>query len=140
MPTDDGDDFYPGSTEVKRSSGGKGRVVPTTEPQPWEELGHQYVNNGRRVTLYPISALAMALERSPYTIRHWDQAGHLPPPNNYTDSHSEHGRRRLYTHAEISGLQQIAATEGLLFGKKVFVGKTNFRVRAQALLDELEDQ
>lgn len=138
LPEDD-DDFYPGTTELKRSAGGTGLTVPVTEPQPWEALGTTYLDHGMHVVLYPISALAMALERKTVTIRHWDQQRIIPPANNFTDSRSEHGRRRLYTRAQIFGLQQIAESEGLLAGKKVFVHKTKFIPRAFALFTALNE-
>jgi len=138
MPTEEDSDTYPGSTRLKRSAGGTGPVIPESEPQPWEEMGHQYKSGRAVVVLYSIGALASALNRGVSTIRHWDQQNIIPPANIRTDSHSYHARRRIYTHEQISGLQRIAAEEGLLFKRRMWVHRTQFTTRAYKLFADLE--
>jgi MerR HTH family regulatory protein len=135
---DDDEPFYPGSTTLKKSAGGSGPAIPEDE-QTWERYGREYLDSqGRRIMLYSISALAEALERDVKTMRHWDKYRILPPCDSRTDSASEHGRWRLYTHAQLVGLRRIAKEEGLLSGKRVFVQKTQFTAKAEALFAELE--
>lgn len=141
MIDEDDELFYPGSTTVRRSAGGEGPVIPDTEPQEWEHMGRRFVvETGQEVTFFPISALACALGRSVKTVRHWDQDNILPETYNRTDSSSDHGRWRLYTAAQIAGLQRIARDEGLMNNKRVYVRKTQFTARAQQLFDDLDDQ
>lgn len=136
MSTDEA--FYPGSNTPKRSAGGTGPVIPDSEPQEWEQMGMTVLFSGKKVTLYPISALASALRRDVKTVRHWDEYKILPPAQNRTASVSHHGRWRLYTHEQIAGLQRIAESEGLFSGKRVYVRKTNFVPRAYQLFVDLE--
>lgn len=135
---DDDEPFYPGSTTLKRSAGGEGPEIPEDE-QTWERFGRKYHDHrGREITLYSISALAEALGRDVKTMRHWDKYQILPPCDSRTLSASEHGRWRLYTHAQLVGLRRIAQEEGLLSGKRVFVQKTSFTVKATELFRSLE--
>lgn len=130
--------FYPGSTERKRSAGGDGPTIPDSEPQPWEEMYELRLYGGKQMRFYPISALAAALNRSVATVRHWDENGILPPASLRTDALGPQGRRRVYTHEQIAGLQRIAEQEGLFKSNRVYVRRTKFTSLAFELFKALE--
>lgn len=132
------EDTYPGSTRRKRSAGGEGPKIPDTEPQPWEEMFELRLYEGKQMRFYPISALASALGRSVATVRHWDENSILPPASLRTDALGPQGRRRVYTHAQIAGLQRIAEHEGLFRSNRVYVRRTKFTAQAFALFKALE--
>jgi hypothetical protein len=80
----------------------------------------------------------MALGRSTATVRHWDEDGVLPPATLRTNAVGPKGRRRVYTHAQITGLQRIAEQEGLFRSNRVYVRRTKFTKLAFELFAALE--
>jgi len=114
----------------------------TDEEPSWERLGKVYNVGGRDMVLYPIGALAEALERRPVTIRTWEQNRWLPEtPVRGKQQHR--GRRRLYTRSMIEGLLQIAQEEGLMVSPGTRPPKmedTRFTQRAEELFARIKEE
>lgn len=74
QPKDPVGKTYPGSRHLRRES-------PRPETQTdvdWEKHAQYKAVGGRRIELFPIGALAAALQRTPATIRLWTRKGYLP--------------------------------------------------------------
>ena len=64
---------------------------------------------GAMIPMYPISALAMRVNRDVHTIRQWERIGILPKPmfRDAPKARQQRGRR-LYTHEEIEAIAVTA--------------------------------
>jgi len=107
------------------------------KPKVYKVAGHPR-------SFYGIGVLAQALNRKPGTIRKWEVFGWIPKPTavfpgrDPRDSASaRHGRRRLYTAAQIRGLVKIAYEEGVLEPHARPIQETNFPQRAHRLFSDL---
>lgn len=113
---------YPGSRHPRR---------PKPEPEEitedsWQLRLVQYKTvRGRRMALYPIGALAEALNRTPFTIRRWTRLGFIPHapyrlPGTTRPSDGVHiAGRRLYTREMIESLVVLFRERGLLDSERV---------------------
>jgi hypothetical protein len=110
-----------------------------TEPA-WAKHPVWAVVNGVELELHPIGALAMALGRSPRTLRRWEHDGVIPPCCYWRRFDDVNARRRLYTRATIEGLVRIAAMEGVLGGKVADFALTHFSARAAGLYRALRQE
>jgi hypothetical protein len=126
--------YFPGSTRRIEDE------PPAVEPEvpaerDWREITFTEIVDGREVEFYPIRALALALKRSPITLRKWETKGWLPgAPYRSSSSRSD----RLYTLKHVEGLVAIAQEEGLLGPlKKPRLDQTRFPARAQRLFTAL---
>jgi hypothetical protein len=132
--------FYPGSKRKR-----KDYEDEVAEPQEEEDVilsnPRTYLVGGKSAELYPLGAVAQALNRKPVTVRKLEQEGILPRAPLILPSHDQRGQRRLYTKAHIDGLRKIAAEEGVLFpspgGKWKSIEATQFRDKALKLFKEL---
>ena len=95
---------------------------------------------GTPTEFYLIGALAKALNRTPQTLRYWQELGVIPRgySTNVSRTKDRRGRRRVFTREQIVGLVEIAAKEGLLDDKNKQVFRTEFPERAQELFEELK--
>lgn len=129
-------EFYPGSKRQKRSYEGQNKEMVAKDPVEDLYLGKPktFLLNGQPVELYPLGALARALNRSTVTVRKWEQEGILPTSPYIMPSHDPRGQRRLYTREQIESLRTVAEEEGLLEpnarGKWKSIEQTQFRDRA----------
>lgn len=130
--------YYPGSKKTRKQYDGE-------LPEPVEEeldLGkpRTYLLQGKPVELYPLGAVARALNRQPVTVRKLEQEGVIPRATMILPSHDERGTRRLYTREQIEGLRQVAQEEGVLNpntnGKWKSIENTNFREKALKVFKE----
>lgn len=86
---------------------------------------------GREVELFSIGQLATALNRKPATIRKWEQDGTIPKATfTKPGADHKHGRRRLYSRAQIEALVRIAQEEGILTHTSRQITKTQFKAKA----------
>jgi hypothetical protein len=132
-------DTYPGSKEVR------GPAAPIVHDEPeGPNLGHGTILlvNGRDVEFFYVGHLAAMLNRKPGTMRGWETEGILPP-SGYTKpgkDRNPHGRRRLWTRAQLEGIWEIARDEGVLLpNSRVNVADTNFTARVRALFKALKE-
>jgi hypothetical protein len=90
--------------------------------------------NGQPQELYPLGAVARALNRQPVTVRKWESEGVIPRSPFILPSRDPRGQRRLYSKEHIMALRRAADEEGLLTpsanGKWKSIEETNFRERA----------
>lgn len=126
------DQFYPGSTQ-------RIGATLTEEASPVVlQGGREYQTPGGKVTLYNVGDLAVNLNRSPATVRRWERDGVLPKATySKRGKDNKHGRRRLYSKEQISGLRRIAGEEGLLDNPKMPIARTKFTSKAVQLFKEL---
>lgn len=98
----------------------KERKAPQAEDEPadWESMGKVYISGGKEVVFFPIGALALALDRRPVTIRSWEDKGWLPKPK-FRGKAMGYGRRRLYTHEQVSGVVAAAERAGILASGRI---------------------
>jgi len=111
-----------------------------TEAPSWERRGRVYSIKSRDVELFPVGALAEALNRKPTTIRSWESRGWYPktPIRGPVQGHT--GKRRLYTREMIEGTVEIAWDEGLMPDphRSPPMEDTDFVARVFDLYDSLE--
>lgn len=95
--------------------------------------------------LYSIGELAKALGREVVTVRKWETDGTIPLPIYVKNgSDGKHGRRRLYSAAQICGMVRIANEEGIHIdqmrprkGQRIKqIQRTRFTERVTALFDQ----
>lgn len=144
------DEYYPGSRRKRRESipMRQERVlaerIQAKQDEPWDARPwrkHIRLRDGREVDLdmFPIRALAKALNRNSVTIRRWIRLGHLPKAKYQTPplagTRGDAGRR-LWTRAQIEGIVQIAKEEGLLSDRTPRIQNTNFTARIIAAWKE----
>lgn len=130
--------FYPGSkTPIKEN-----KYVPPAPEDDRPGKPRTFLVDGKPQEFYGVGDLAKALNRKSVTIRKWETDGIIPNATFILPSEDSRGRRRLYTRAQIEGLRQIAAEEGLLEpnaqGKWNAIDKTKFKSRALELFKQLE--
>lgn len=122
--------FYPGSkTPVRDYSREKYGEPPETE------LGEPIATE-QGIPYYPVSELALLLNRAVGSLRRWEDHGDLPYARR-SASDSKNGAVRLYTRQELEGLAQIAYEEGLIANPRRKVSTTRFRERAAKLYESL---
>lgn len=95
---------------------------------------------GTRTEFYRIGNLARALNRSAVTIRKWQANGLIPPPDFKLPTKALGGKIRLYSRAQIEGLRNIAAEEGILDDTAKAITHTKFEERAWVMFEELKQQ
>lgn len=135
-------EYYPGSKiPIVRSPEPEDLTAPT-----WDiKANRREVSlKGVKYTLYSIGALAAALNRTPQTIRVWENKRIIPAATITKKSNadkSEHGNRRLYSRKQIEGLIKIAEEEDVLepqgSGRFKPIRSTDFASRARELFKDL---
>ncbi|WP_189248595.1 helix-turn-helix domain-containing protein [Streptosporangium pseudovulgare] len=126
--------------ETDNGSEGPVAAQPPPQKEPakplegWRPIPSEH---GREFDLFPIGALAAALDRRPDTIRHWERQGWLPPAHRST-SYDERGTRRHYTRSQILAIHRIAQEEGVLkpHARPGWVRSTRFVERVRAAFEE----
>lgn len=104
------------------------------ETAGWDSDPIHLTVQGQEREFFLISALAAALNRKPQSIRLWERKGYLPEAR-----FRKAGKNRLYTRAQIEGLQALAVEEGLMDpDKRKRIDRTNFPERAEKLFIALE--
>lgn len=127
-------DFYPGSSRKKREYEGVQPKKPVEQEEL--ELGKPkiFLVDGQPQELFPLGAVAKALNRQSVTIRKWETEGIIPRSPFIMPSHDPRGQRRLYTRSQIEALRTVAQEEGLLEpnsnGKWKSIESTQFREKA----------
>lgn len=136
------DEHYPGSKRKRRESipmrrsrlraeREEVRANESWDARPW--LKH--LPDGREVEMFPIGALAKALQRNSVTIRRWIRLGLLPRASYQTrplaGTRGDAGRR-LFTRRQIEGIAQVAKEEGLLGDNPPRMQNTRFTQRVVA--------
>lgn len=109
------DEYYPGSRR-------KMAVKPTSSVEsadPWRDNFTVKSIGGVEMQMYPIGALADALEVSVQTIRYWTNRGHIPKapyrmPTNMLIEGRKVAGRRLYTAPLIEAVVVAFQKRGLL--------------------------
>lgn len=97
--------YWPGNTPPKNVGG----TVDPGKPEWLTSLpSRQFMRDGKPENFYTIGALAQALNRSPVTVRSWEQKGWLPSPKFRTQAPKSAqlpGKavkgKRLYTEAQV---------------------------------------
>lgn len=140
------DEFYPGSKRRRRESTQARRerlVVERAEArdnESWDarpQRKHVTFADGREADLdmFPVGALAKALQRDSVTIRAWIRKGWLPKAKYRTQpvvgSRGDAGRR-LWSRAQVEGIVRIAREEGLLNRNPPRIQRTMFTQRVVA--------
>jgi hypothetical protein len=131
--------YYPGSKrKIDRTEADE---EPRKQPDidGWDAKPRMYKRNGIDTEFFTIGHLAAAMNRKPLTIRQWERKGIIPTSRyqRVGKGGSPHGRRRLYTRAQIEGMIKIAAEEGLLANDRREIASTNFKARVLALFKQL---
>lgn len=132
-------EFYPGSRTQRRPAAPE----PDEEgddpewAEPIYRRSYPLEAGGPEHEFWTLGALAAALNRSSVTLRLWERNGILPPPLFRTPADGAIAGKRLYTRAQIEGLQLIAQEEGLLYSQ-VPPTKTRFTTRAIALFQSTQ--
>lgn len=132
-------EMYPGSDRPI------GERLEITEPVNWGR-SKTYNIGGVAKEFYTVGQLAVALRRSPVTIRKWERLGHLPIATFRTPGQVRQKARRLYSRAQLEIIVSIAIDEGLMDGKvdeqgilhpKVGITDTRFKERVYEALRRL---
>lgn len=131
------EDFYPGSKKTRKIYDGSDPDMPVL-PEPAQELdlgrSKNYLVGNKVVELFPIGAVARALNRKPVTVRKWETEGIIPNSPYMMKSHDTRGQRRLYSRQQIETLRAVAEEEGVLNpsagGKWKPIEQTQFREKA----------
>lgn len=118
-----------------------GAESPRPETQPVtaahdDILGSPVVIGGEPSGYYPISSLAAALNRSPGTIRDWERHG-IIPRGYILNKDSRHGRRRVYTRAQILMLSRLADEYGIRDNPRAIVKDSEFSRLSFVLFERL---
>lgn len=108
------------------------RVQEVIDSQ-WDARPRRYRVDGKEVELFPIGALATAIQRDVLTVRGWERKGWFPAPVLRAPGGHQH---RLYTRRFIEGAIRIANEEGL-YKPGTRVNKTDFTPRVFALFQEV---
>lgn len=125
-------EFYPGSrTPVKDYTREKYGPPPDVDLLPAPAI----TDDGEE--FWTLGSLAALLERSPVTLRRWEDNGDLPRTPYRLSGATVHAHVRLYTRAMIEGLVKIAYEEGLIANTRRKLSTTSFRKRAHDLFKEL---
>lgn len=114
--------FYPGS---KRKRHDVSTTTSTKTVADWELLATKkdYLMGGRRVHLYRVRALAVALGKSDITVRQWMRQGLLPNtfrrPAADAEDVLKRGAHRMFTHEMIQSVVDSFARRDLLDSPRV---------------------
>lgn len=125
---------YPGSKRAKKDY--QDADAPGFPPAEELDLGRSkvFLVNNTPTELFPLGAVARALNRKPVTVRKWESEGVIPRSPFMMPSHDPRGRRRLYTRDQIESLRTVALEEGVLEpnanGKWKAIDSTRFREKA----------
>jgi hypothetical protein len=100
----------------------------------WHRLGKNYWVNalGRLVLLYPIGAIAEAVDRDGVTVRGWLRTGVLPEAR-----YRFRNGKRLFEPEVVEAIARIAADEGVTWPDRRSPITTNFKARVWAACSEL---
>lgn len=130
------EEYYPGSKRKIERSDDDTAADPS---DGWDAKPRVYKKDGKDTEFFTVGHLAMAMNRKPLTIRQWERRGIIPKSTFQRAGRngSQHGRRRLYTRAQIEGMIQIAAEEGLLSNDRREIASTNFKARVLKLFKDL---
>jgi len=126
---------YPGGKKPVRTAGAKPAPVPA-EPT-WDAKPVNKLVKGVEVELFPIGALAKALNRAPVTIRLWERERTIPGATLRLAPKNGVQGRRYYTRSQVEGIRRIAAEEGLLDGRAPIT--KDFSTKCFALFAELKE-
>lgn len=98
----------------------------------------KYVVNGHEMELFPIGALARAINRRPRTIHAWEYKGWFPAPLLRSPRKAKDGipGQRLYSRAFIEGVIEIANDEGIIDEWSANICATDFVERVFELFEE----
>lgn len=131
------EEFYPGSK--RKIDHSEDADDPKVITDGWDAKPRMYKRNGVDTEFFTVGHLAVAMNRKPLTIRQWERKGIIPKSTYQRAGRggSQHGRRRLYTRAQIEGMIKIAAEEGLLTNDRREIASTNFKARVLALFKHL---
>jgi hypothetical protein len=132
------DEFYPGSKQRRRESVEQKRERKRAEraevkdDESWDAHPKKRTVKGVEFEMFPVGALAKALNRDPVTIRAWIRKRWLPK-NQWQDppvigSRGDAGRR-LWTRAQVERIVVIAYQEGLLAERPPRIQQTGFTRR-----------
>ena len=131
------EEYYPGSKrKIDRTDETE---KSKADPDGWDAKPRTYKKNGVDTEFFTVGHLAAAMNRKPLTIRQWERKGIIPKSTYQRAGRdaSPHGRRRLYTRAQIEGMIKIAAEEGLLTNDRREIASTNFKTRVLELFRQL---
>ena len=99
------------------------RSAPPERPEvdPWDAKPRSYKVQGVDTIFYTVGDLAVAVNRTARTIRHWERIGVIPPatfrsPRPHKSPLKEAGDR-LYSHAQVLVVIAAAEATGVLNGK-----------------------
>lgn len=110
---------YPGSKKPRRPA------PERKEPEPsWDSSPLRRMHRGVETEFFLPAALAMALNKSSVTIRHWEHRGHIPRAPyrlpGYTDAKGvQHPGKRVYTREIIEATIEEFAKRDLLDVRRV---------------------
>jgi hypothetical protein len=124
----------PGRTSPDRS-----RLATRDDHTPVWAKYPKYIGNHPE-PLYPIGALAAALERDSSTMRAWITNGWLPEARYRKKTPDVRGHHHFYIRRQIEALVEIAAEEGLLGTNRGNPASTHFPQRAREMFDQLAAQ
>ena len=130
-------EYYPGSRKpIVRHPNRK--VEPPKDSDRWDAKPKVLKVGGVDTEFFTVGQLGLALGgRKPVTIRKWERTGVIPKPTFRKPSDDPRGQRRLYTRAQVEGMQKIAEEEGVLFAHARPITQTKFTERVIALFKEL---
>jgi hypothetical protein len=140
------DEFYPGSKQLRRDSPQVRRERRRAELRAergetsWDAKPTEIWYQGVRYEVFPIGALAKAMNRDSVTIRAWMRKGWLPRNGFQTPAvygSLKNASRRLWTRTQIDRIAQIAKEEGLLEENPVRIQQTSFTQRVFSEWKEL---
>lgn len=102
---------YPGGKNPQRQ-----QVAPAPVPaEPdWDARPVVKVVRGTEIELFPVGALAKALNRAAVTMRMWEREQLIPKATFRLANKNNVGGRRYYTRPQIEGIRRIAEEEGCL--------------------------
>lgn len=137
------DEFYPASSQRRRESreARRNRLAQERQEAKQEEgwdahpIKKTHPQTKQTLELFPIGALAKALNRRPVTIRSWISKGWIPQAGYRTKERV--GTRgdaglRMWSRKQIEGMQRIAGEEGLLNPSPPKITNTKFTQRVLA--------
>lgn len=136
-------EFYPGSKQKVKVFNPAKKTAPVEDSRELDlGRGKDFVVKGKITPLYTVGSLAVALNRSPITLRKWEAEGVIPAAPFILPSDDKRGQRRMYSMEHLLGLRKIAQEEGVLnpsaHGKWKDINKTQFTGKAVELFRQLE--
>ena len=109
----------------------------------WDKKPVVYNVDGQAKEFFTIRHLAAALNRSPVTIRSWENSGKLPkspyrsPAPKKSSIQSKPKGKRLWTRAQIEGLLSVAKETGCIVDDKQSPPNKEFTAKATRLFVDL---